>query len=472
MKKYLYFLSLLLFCFVLFHKPVEASTFSTSPTINEIYTEYNVDSSVYPYCIYTNYDINGYKWYNFEFFSKMPSLFNFNNQKYMGIVCSSNGDYKKYNVKYRISEDGSGYLDTNRVVSSSCTSSFMFNYEDVYYYARFKASNKYFPDSDFSNIKAVNFQLYDVVEKKIYKASELGMGIVEPPKISFSTSYSENYQSCDLTVAVENLEGDYTLEYSINTSDNFKKLIGNSLTIDNNCTVIVHAVDSNGDELVANSITISNLDDALSKIYFNVDFSNPDNVNKNGICLFEPHLYNNAWETFDIYCSLESEYELYFVDEEILKSIYDKIHKIDWFIVQPNHGYGLHYYGLHESDVVLKFKLVNKVTGVTALSRTFKLKMNVASKTSFISSETNGNNDIGFDSGASNSGNPMLDNGLNVDFNKDNAVNVIKSFFTSCVSFLNLVVTFISVLPSWITVPIYTLFWILIFLFVIKFIKG
>lgn len=130
-----------------------------------------------------------------------------------------------------------------------------------------------------------------------------------------------------------------------------------------------------------------------------------------------------------------------------------------------------------EKKITLYFEIRNRITGEVMLTQHY----NITSKNAGI---TDDNSTV--DGGIINEGEddeiiltPDNDEniannggGLSIDWSVDNSINTVKDFFNNAVEFFNLILNFLNQLPSWITIPLYTLFTLAIIIFVYHVIRG
>lgn len=371
-------------------------------------------------------------------------------------MVTGNIDYFKYSLK-----NGTISSTELKTISMTSTSS---NLTADYIYS---TSNYYSADYILSTIYS-NFDVKYTNGKSI---------IEKKTEFSFVPTYTENYLTCNLKLDIINEPENYTLQYAINSSSSEWREFDNSVgvTVENNCLVIVRMLDENGDEIFANSYNVAILEDMLSTTYFRVNFDN----SQKQILGFTPILFNNASEQFDIYFSYNSKSRneinsgsVAFKDTNNAFTLWNNFsNSVENFLCGNGKTYYLKPNG--DAEIVLIFKIVNKHTGITALTRTFKFYLTY-DRPEAISSTTNGKNDGIFNTGAGGLSNENIlgSNQLDIDWSVDNSTETVKTFFNTGLEFFNLIIAFLSVLPSWLTVPLYTFFMLAIVLFVIKFIRG
>ena len=123
------------------------------------------------------------------------------------------------------------------------------------------------------------------------------------------------------------------------------------------------------------------------------------------------------------------------------------------------------------------FELRNKIDSSVALTRSYNVDLkaaNVAQGGITGSEDKSGGSGV---TGGTTNGeeDPSLSpngGGLSIDWSVDNSINTVKDFFNNAVEFFNLILNFLNQLPSWITIPLYTLFTLAIIIFVYHVIRG
>lgn len=364
-----------------------------------------LNNSEYPYFFILNYCA--------YFFSDIPTFYFYPKDTVDGknIYCGVKFDSK--NVKIAHFSSGSSVTTTsngNFLYKDNLITGFIINSDG--FYSKEQLFKEFYS----------NFDLKHYNSNEILSTSS---SLIKSPEFSFIPTYSENYKTCNLKLDIKNEPEYYKLEYAINTSNSTWYEFDNTsgITVENNCLVIVRMLDENGDELFANSISVTLLENQLSTTYFKVHFD----TSKKAYLGFTPILYNNSHELYDIKFSFDvspvhiaSGSKVGFSETNNATTFWKYYSNISDYICKPSNTYWLRSNG--DSTVYLKFELYNKNTGILALTKEFEFSLSYDIP-SAISSSTNGVKDKFFHTGGSNINN--LDESINNPFS---GINNSSSF--------------------------------------------
>lgn len=228
------------------------------------------------------------------------------------------------------------------------------------------------------------------------------------------------------------------------------------ITITDNQSLFFQAEDKDGNIIATNSISIYNIG-KLSSDLFNVTFNFSKGSGVTSWVTVLPSIADNQSIYYDLYYKI--------VTDDLFASTSGHFAK-DYTRINNNEK--MSYESTIDCKFTLFFEIRNSVTGEVALTKSYDVFLSMAAG-SGIHDDSNG----GITGGTVN-GEPVFDFdwAVNIDWSLPAAVENIKNFFETSEEFLNLVVVFLSILPLWIVMPLYTFIILAGIIFVFHAIRG
>lgn len=229
------------------------------------------------------------------------------------------------------------------------------------------------------------------------------------------------------------------------------------ITITDNQSLFFQAEDKDGNIIATNSISIYNIG-KLSPDLFNVTFNFSKGSGTSSWVDVFPSIADNQSIYYDLYYKI-------FSDQELIASATG--HYAREF-TQINNNEKMNFQSIIECKFTLYFEVRNSVTGNVALTKSYDIVLDMQAG-SGVNDNTNG----GITGGTVN-GEPVFDFDFEykIDWSLPAAVENIKNFFETSEEFFNLVIVFLSSLPMWIIMPIYTFLILAGIIFVFHAIRG
>lgn len=229
------------------------------------------------------------------------------------------------------------------------------------------------------------------------------------------------------------------------------------ITITDNQSLFFQAEDKDGNIIATNSISIYNIG-KLSPDLFNVTFNFSKGSGTSSWVDVFPSIADNQSIYYDLYYKISS-------DQELIASATG--HYAREF-TQINNNEKMNFQSIIECKFTLYFEVRNSVTGNVALTKSYDIVLDMQAG-SGVNDNTNG----GITGGTVN-GEPVFDFDFEykIDWSLPAAVENIKNFFETSEEFFNLVIIFLSSLPMWIIMPIYTFLILAGIIFVFHAIRG
>lgn len=282
-------------------------------------------------------------------------------------------------------------------------------------------------------------------------------------RLQISHEYNEDNTECKINATIK--DGSFTDKIfysnympSISGGLITKKAFPiDGITITDNQSLFFQAEDKDGNIIATNSISIYNIG-KLSPDLFNVTFNFSKGSGTSSWVDVFPSIADNQSVYYDLYYKISS-------DQELIAS--SSGHYAREF-TQINNNEKMNFQSIVECKFTLYFEVRNSVTGNVALTKSYDIVLDMQAG-SGVNDNTNG----GITGGTVN-GEPVFDFDFeyNIDWSLPAAVENIKNFFETSEEFLNLVIVFLSSLPMWIIMPIYTFLILAGIIFVFHAIRG
>lgn len=243
----------------------------------------------------------------------------------------------------------------------------------------------------------------------------------------------------------------------------------NGLTLTENQSLFFQAEDKDGNIIAKNSLSIYGIG-KMNPDNFEVSFEKTDNY-----VTFIPRLKHNGHIYNDIYCKIANvDYNKIQVAKEKDDAVSFKNY-VEEFKNFYNIGDGMpwsvHNVSMDDLNLKIYFEVRNKVTAQVMVTKNYDFSLYTSSSPTIDGGVINEGKDDEQIMTPDNDKN--IDNdSLNVDWSLENSVDNIKNFFGITKEFFNLIILFLKDLPSWIVVPLYTLFILAIIIFVFHVIRG
>lgn len=310
---------------------------------------------------------------------------------------------------------------------------------------------------------AHNFDI--VYNDKIIAPSMTDDTIGDPnSRLQISYEYNEDNTECKINATIK--DGAFTDK--IYYSNYMPSISGQGLitkkpfpvdgiTITDNQSLFFQAEDKDGNIIATNSISIYNIG-KLSPDLFNVTFNFSKGSGTSSWVDVFPSIADNQSIYYDLYYKISS-------DQELIASATG--HYAREF-TQINNNEKMNFQSIIECKFTLYFEVRNSVTGNVALTKSYDIVLDMQAG-SGVNDNTNG----GITGGTVN-GEPVFDFDFEykIDWSLPAAVENIKNFFETSEEFFNLVIIFLSSLPMWIIMPIYTFLILAGIIFVFHAIRG
>lgn len=250
----------------------------------------------------------------------------------------------------------------------------------------------------------------------------------------------------------------------------------NGLTVTENQSLFFQAEDKDGNILATNSISIYKIGN-LTADCFNVSFNFSKGTGTTSWVEVLPNLNLNQSSYYDIYYKIGIDNVLSLTSSTgHLVTEYNQINNNEKMVFNTISG----------AKFKLYFELRNKVDGNIGLTKSYNIDLKSANAVqSGISSNNENSGGSSITGGIINEGTeneeimtPSNDKNIansydiDTDWELSSAIDNTKFFFSTAVDFINLILNFLSQFPSWIIVPLSTLFWLGIIIFVIHAIRG
>lgn len=322
------------------------------------------------------------------------------------------------------------------------------------------------PRVGYSDSSFLLYNNFDIIYNDVLIASSMEDDTIGDPnsRLQVTYEYNEDNTECKINATIK--DGSFTDK--IYYSNYMPSISGQGLitkkpfpvdgiTITDNQSLFFQAEDKDGNIIATNSISIYNIG-KLSPDLFNVTFNFSKGSGTSSWVDVLPSIASNQSIYYDLYYKIES-------DHKIIAS--STGHYAREF-TQINNNEKMNFQSIVECKFTLYFEVRNSVTGNVALTKSYDIVLDMQAG-SGVNDNTNG----GITGGSVN-GEPVFDFDFeyNIDWSLPAAVENIKNFFETSEEFLNLVIVFLSSLPMWIIMPIYTFLILAGIIFVFHAIRG
>ena len=145
---------------------------------------------------------------------------------------------------------------------------------------------------------------------------------------------------------------------------------------------------------------------------------------------------------------------------------------LDYRLINAGSTWNIINNSLNEVKFVITFQVRNRTTGNVTLVKQYGCNVDVVGSGSVTGGIINPGGDDQEIMTPENDDNIVNNYDVGIDWNANNAVDTAKDFFENAVEFFNLILNFLYQMPSWITIPLYTLFTLAVIVFVFHVIRG
>lgn len=240
------------------------------------------------------------------------------------------------------------------------------------------------------------------------------------------------------------------------------------ITVTENQSLFFQAEDKDGNIIATNSISIYGIG-KLNPELFIVDID----VESGGHAYFTPRLLNSGYIYNDIYCKIDNVSGLRITKDGFNLDLTDYASEFaEGKLISSGQTWNIANFSFSDCTFNIHFEIKNRETGVTMLTKTYNLTIKLKSNGSINGGTINSGQDDEEIMTPDNDDNINNDLNVGIDWSLESSIDNIKNFFVTATEFFNLVIVFLSSLPMWIIMPIYTFLILAGIIFVFHAIRG